>query len=823
MARAKRFYLCNLIPLWEIDDERLEVDWTQEEAVDGDVVEMKVIVKGIELNMQTPDFSVQFEINENDILLFGGLDDQVITIASQEEKDAELRSLVVIGETDPVPSDQRLKKVFVSPAAGATGSAMIRAFWQAAWQDDIAGDPEYFFDFRLKVGDRTFKERSDRELIVKRNGAAGGSLALPVVGWSREEMFAEQTVDQVALLDAPNAGKPVSFVITPDERATLLWILLIPPRNDAPAGSALVKTPWQAPRFLPLEGAGILNLKATIGGKEVKARKVEREVAERFPGQAGAIFAELRLNPGRPESKPPDPSITVAEQQRRANDLLAADQTLKAKLDPELAKWAKDKSKNLSPSDADYAYTLQEYAYGLAHNTSTSEVKQRPSGSGAIDKWKKDFRKSYLLALMIMSAGAGVKDREARANVIAIPLAEAGFITEAMNIVGIFSSREDQKFVYLDALKQAGNTTTEQLKTLLRYFTEGTGVFVSSELKEVFGFRKGKIDDVDRLLPSETKAFTQSLGANTSRRNEKLDVIANALIDAYANDPDLVLALAGFLFFSNSFRQPFAERMWREGKGYLLFKILSSAEFNEPGYDAPTLDGVTLTMAGDMPWVYENKQRFFTDFLVFLCERAAAPIPRPANLAFNILRDWLEARTEAIAGAAPKVFPGEIDRWLNLYQMTADVYFHHVDRGNVRPDLAGHIGGLVASDPNQLRMRADCDVFATYGTRFLRAMGFISIGYMGIWAMVGGGYGIGHAGALLKKGDLYYVVNNKQAYRIAVASEAEARRKLRDEILYILNDPERYEVYYAPSGAGGEMSGRILERAPETRLRDLEP
>jgi len=828
MARAKRFYLCNLIPLCEIDDEHLGVDWTQEEAKNGDIVEMRVVVKDLELNMLTPDFTIDFEVNENDFLLFGGLDDHVVTITSKPGEGAEHRSLTILGENDSVPSDQRLKKIFVSPLPD-NPSKLIRAFWLAVWQDDIAGSPEYYFDVKLKIADKTFEERSDRELTVKGEGADGaegsGALVLPAVGWSLEETFAERGVNQIALLDEANTGKPVSFVVTPDENATLLWILLIPPRNEAPGEGALVKKPWQVPQFLPLEGARLLNLKATISGKEVKASGVEKTVAERFLGQKGALFAELRLNPGRPESKPPEPTISVKEQQQRATALMASGQDLKklkSELDTELAKWAKDKKKNLSPNDPDYAYTLQEYAYGLAHDTTTSEVKPRPAGGGALEKWKKDFRKTYLLALMIMSSGEEVKDREARANVIAMPLADAGFISEAMDIAGMFTGREDQKFVYKSVLKQVGKATAEQFKTVLQYFIEGTGVFVSSELREAFGFRQGKIGEVDRLLPSETKAFVLSLGKNNKERNEKFDVIVTALIDAYSNDPDLVLALGGFLFFSEPFRQPFADQMWREGKGYLLFKVLSSAEFNEPDYDNPTLDGVTLTMR-DMAWVYENKQRFFTDFLFIFCERAGTAIPPPANLNFASLRSWLEAQTEKIAGAAPKVYPDHEKYWFDLYNMVTDIYFFHVDRGNVTPNLSGHIGALIASEPGNLRLRADCDVFATYGTRFLRAMGFTSIGYMGIWEMHGSTHGTGHAGALLKKDDRFYIVNNKEAYKITPDTEAAAHRKLRDEILDILNSPAHYEVYYAPSGPSGEMSKKILERAPETRRRDLEP
>src|SRR5215212_2593137 len=142
MARAKRFYLCNLIPLWEIDDDHLAVDWTQEDARNGEIVEMRVVVKDLDLNMLTPDFTIEFEINENDILLFGGLDDHVLTISSKTDKDKEVRPISVIGENDTVPADQRLKNIFLSPLPNQAPQKLIRAFWSATWQDDVAGLPE---------------------------------------------------------------------------------------------------------------------------------------------------------------------------------------------------------------------------------------------------------------------------------------------------------------------------------------------------------------------------------------------------------------------------------------------------------------------------------------------------------------------------------------------------------------------------------------------------------------------------------------------------------------------------------------------------------
>jgi hypothetical protein len=844
MARAKRFYLCNLIPLWEIDNAHLEVDWTQESAKNGEIVEMRVVVKDLDLNMKTPDFTIEFEVNENDVLIFGGLDDRVVTITNEktDKKKTEHRDFSIIGENDVVPPDQRLKNIFVSPMPKEPSKKLVRAFWAAAYQSDIAGNPEFYFDVKLEFTGKNFKERSDRELSVSKEAFAGagagasgsadpsvpGPLVLPAVGWALKEIFAEKPVDQLALLDQPNAGKAVSFVITPDANASLLWILLIPRSNDAPAGGALIKKAWTVPRFLPLENIKTLDLMGKIGDKEVKATTVAQAEAEKFTGQKGGFFAQLTLNEGRAKTTVPDPSVPISEQQQSANTLLSADSklvALKKTLDKDLAAFAAAEHQNVDPTNSDFAFAVQQFAFNITH--SNSVILERPTSSSALKKWTEAFQKAYVIALMIMSTGSKVERREERAGLIAIDLAEAGFITEALSIVGMFSTREGQKFTYETILK-GNRATAAQWTLLMNFFTPGTGTFAETDLVDAFGFNSGTFElsgvQTRRLLPTaDTRTFLQNLGANDSERNAKLDAITTGLIDAYPNDPDLIWVLSGFLFFHQPYRQPFADKMWRDGKGYLLFKILNSLDFAEPGYGEPTYDGVTLTMARDMTWVYQNKQRFGVDFIVFLCDRAGTPIPRPTNLNFNSLRLWLEDRTETIAGAAPRVYPDNKSHWFQLYNFVTDIYFFHVDRGNVTPDLHGHIGTLVADQPSNLRLRADCDVFATYGTRFLRAMGFTAIGYMGIWEMTAGGdFGVGHAGALLKKDTAYFVVNNKEAFLINASTEAVAQEKLRDSILDILNNPAHKQIHYVAADATGGMPDVIFDRTNATRRADLE-
>ena len=834
-ARAKRFYLCNLIPLWEIDSAHLDVDWTQENAKNDEIVEMKVVVKDLDLNMQTPDFSVEFEIKENDFLIFGGRNDHELTFTSKTEKDKEHRSLSILALNATPPANERLTKIFVSSLPTAP-QKMIQAFWSAKYRDDIAGNPEFFFDVKLEFNGKNFEERSDHELSVSKEnfGAPGTSgtgttgsvpLVLPAVGWSAKDVFAEQSINQLALLDQANTGQAVSFVTTPDPGATLFWIVLLPKSNDASPAGALIKKAFTVPRFLPLENIRTLSLKGIIAGKTVNATTVAKADAEKFPGQTGGLFAELTLNQGRPVTTPADPATPVSEQQQRANAFLTAEPTLKAKVDTELAAWATANSKDIKPNSSDFAFNLQEFAMTLTHKNSA--VIPRPASGSALTKWKENFRKSYVLGLMIMTSGSSVDQRETRANLISDALAEADFVTEALNLADLFSTREQQKSTYGTLLKR-GRLIASQWTKVINFFTTGTGTFSETEFDEAFGFSHGSLTTSDgvvthRLLPSSVRAFITGLGTTETERTGKLEAITNALIAAYANDPDLLFVLSGFLFFHQASRQPFSNRMSSSHQTYLLFKVINTLDFAEPGYDNPTFDGVTLTMIRDMTWVYQNKQPFAVDYLVTLCDRAGTPIPRPANLSFNSLRTWLEAQTETIAASGPKVYPGNMDLWFALYNFVCDVFFFHVDLGDVTPEAHGHIGHLGSGDPGGLRIRADCDVFATYGARFLRAMGFTSVGYMGIMPVVGPVH-VGHAGALLSKDGSYFIINNKDASRITADTEAGALVRLRDRLLNVLQKPTSYHVYYAPpSDAQGGMDPRIRQLSNDVRRTDLEP
>lgn len=828
---SKRFYLCNLIPLWKIDLAHLEVDWTQEEARDGEVVELRAVVK-IPLNLQQPNFSVQFEINESDYLLFGGLDDHVVTIGSQPGDGVEHRPFTVLDEADPVPDDQQLQRIFVSPMPAQEGTphTLIRTYWRAEWRDDVSGNPEYYFDFEMRVEGVPHKERAERELVVSAGavdnaaagagGADGAALQLPALGWTQERVFPGEEATRFALLAEDTVGQPLTFIITP-EQGGALWIMLVPEFDPTVTPGTDISQPWRVPVFLPLEGITSLNLQARINEETYPARDVAA-----IQGHEGlALHQHLRLRAGRPEQELPA-GMDAAEQRLQTTDLINGNAALKAlrnNLQNTLAAWNSPTGFSTDPQSCDYAFALQEFAYSHVRNNDT--LLPRPASAGQRAQWERKFREIHVLALMILIAGNHVEQREDRAALIAIDLVEAGFLNEAITLAQLFSERADQETIYKKTIKQLGKIPQTQLPLVIAFFSAESDSIANHKIVEALNVRGGgRIDDHERLLPDGTHAIVQALGSTDNQRNEKLQVIFDNFITNYSNDPDLVFVLATLLFFQRLFRAPFSEQMWRDGKEYLLFKILTAEEFTEPDYGAPRLDNVRMTMNDDMPWVYENKQRYFVRYLVRLGQKGGNAIPDPANLRFNTLRAWIEDHTNTVGRSLATVYPDQPNTWIWGYEQITDIFFFHVDRGDVEPDLSGHIGHLLPSDPNNLRIRADCDVFATYGARLLQQCGFTVVGYMGIWDILPGSQlGIGHAGVLLIRNGTYYELNNKEVIELDSDDEAAAIEELRGGVLDILNDPDNYRVYYVPAEANGAMSQGLLDQDPALRRENLEP
>lgn len=199
-SRAKRFYLCNLIPLWEIDEKDMAVDWPTYHAYFGDLIEMRADIQKrrirfAEADGVTPaaDLKLRFEIYESDFLLSGGRNDHMATFSSHADYGDEptVRPVKLVPDVDKIAVADQEQFIFIqwidahettltiTASDGTTSSRTeqvpdtlrVRCWWRVTEEDggDVSGNPEYYYDVyvdgKLENGDDlSLHERSDHEL-----------------------------------------------------------------------------------------------------------------------------------------------------------------------------------------------------------------------------------------------------------------------------------------------------------------------------------------------------------------------------------------------------------------------------------------------------------------------------------------------------------------------------------------------------------------------------------------------------------------------------------------------------------------------------------
>lgn len=466
-------------------------------------------------------------------------------------------------------------------------------------------------------------------------------------------------------------------------------------------------------------------------------------------------------------------------------------------IDPEIEKEldAELKAEGISGNDP---YDLQGYAYKITHDPASMSLLPKPDDKAAAKTWARNLTKAYALALRILAGKHA--DREARAGLIGMDLATVGFVEEALDVGSKLTKKESAgDVIRTEVLGHAAKLTEAQITELVRWS--------AVEDKKSAGSHP-----ILRKLVDSKGAFSGALGTAKSLAAVK------ALWAAYAK-ADLYEPLAELLVWDRALREPVATWLWSVDKAY-LFSILEHTYFVEPGYHDPS-DKVPkiLTMKDDMPWVYKWKQKYYVDFLIAQAATVNVTLPPPTDMTFRPLRTWLEANTEKIAQAMAQVHPKDPEAVAAIYEHLADIFFFHVDRGDVTADPAGKVGRLPEADPARMRLKADCDVLATYAMRFLAAGGFTPVGYLAI--MPAGN--VGHAVALLEQGGTYYIVNNKEVDAAAAANLTDAIVELRDSALQIYKQPPAsYEAYYAAAEAGGAMPAAVASQDASARRKDLE-
>lgn len=201
--------------------------------------------------------------------------------------------------------------------------------------------------------------------------------------------------------------------------------------------------------------------------------------------------------------------------------------------------------------------------------------------------------------------------------------------------------------------------------------------------------------------------------------------------------------------------------------------------------------------------------------------RLAGTTAIPAATASQKSADWLEKQTEAAGAAFGKLESMGLTGFkskplsLELAQELMKEYFT-TSPADVKPDPLGKIGKL-AADATSKQLEADCDVYASYAARLLRAAGWTTVGYLAIVPDESTGRDA-HAVALVKRtasggGTEYAGVSNSQTDVLTASSDDAARDPLLDLALDIYRDPKpnAWKAYYSPATAGGGFDLKLLD------------
>lgn len=504
----------------------------------------------------------------------------------------------------------------------------------------------------------------------------------------------------------------------------------------------------------------------------------------------------------------------VVQQQ---NKLVIQRKPLKEELEKELQAWAlkEDKSWKKAGEKPDtehdeYIYDLKDYACGLI-STDSITPKPMPKSKRDKKKWKKDFQKAEVIVKKILATGSAVTDKEAQAGMVLNIMVQAGFGDTALSI-GQTMTKPD--YVY---------------KTILSYPKKAAPATLT-KITEYFIKKSGKKNPIVSKLQDATNSFRKKL------TDAQLTAILKPLINKYENESMILDIVSEVLIFRKKYRKIFSKWMWKADKGDLLFKILESEYFIEPEYGPTVLgsDDNALTLKDDMEWVYSNKQKYYVNFLVELGEQAGVKIKKPKNMKFKTLRTWIETHTENFGKALAKKYPNNPQKWIKVYEQLTDIFFYHTSK-DVNPNRSGKIKKLSQGAPNKMRLKADCDVLATYAMRFFSSIkdssnsnlkAFEPIGYLFVLLKGGGG----HAVALMRRNGTYYVISNKEVVKTKIQEKTKdgekdnALKEMREIALKIYETPPgQYKVYYDDAEADGAMSKDLFIQKKATRKKNLEP
>jgi hypothetical protein len=191
---------------------------------------------------------------------------------------------------------------------------------------------------------------------------------------------------------------------------------------------------------------------------------------------------------------------------------------------------------------------------------------------------------------------------------------------------------------------------------------------------------------------------------------------------------------------------------------------------------------------------------------------------------------WLDANTDKI-GQALSTLQGrgvtgikQTDLEQEVIGQMLTVFFRAATdaEGDIKPDPLGKLAKL-GVDASSGEIIADCDVWATYGARLFRAIGWTTVAYLSVIPDEKDPTDPstdrpGHAVAMVSHASgqttSYAGVSDFTVKAFTGTSEAAARQELLDLALDIYSQkgiPKKYKSYYVPAGPNGAYDVKILD------------
>lgn len=322
----------------------------------------------------------------------------------------------------------------------------------------------------------------------------------------------------------------------------------------------------------------------------------------------------------------------LAHVTQQAGDRIARvdHKTLDEELDEELKSKIQDQ-KSLDPTHREYARSLQGYGYDITHDMSgnATDLLPEPKDPKAKEAWKRRFQKIDKLANRILDkSGPDVEQKEARAEMLAVDLATAGFLNEAMALAPKITDLDLRKFVHKAVLDQPAKVTEAQIATIAQDQASNAKSMADHALLA--------------RLTSDQGVYAKALGS------AKVNAALKVIVKAYANDPDLPEKLAGLMFFHPGGRVAFTEWMLADKRGALLKQVSEQAYFVE-GANVSVGTATQHPDAATLGWAIGNKQRITVEDVIAVCAAAGTPLKPPAARDIATLKAWLELNTEKSA------------------------------------------------------------------------------------------------------------------------------------------------------------------------------